>query len=138
MSYYKHIKTVQAFQLGNIIPIAVILVVKAGLLFISRRIFHKILIQYRSHHKKKSSKKLPPLYIDKIPSYVAPVNRKVTKDFIAKIPSYKDKEKQALASQAYIDKIPKYVNPVDRQSTKILLLRSLSMWHRLTDTTKTS
>jgi hypothetical protein len=29
MSYYKHIKTVQAFQLGNIIPIApVILVVK--------------------------------------------------------------------------------------------------------------
>jgi hypothetical protein len=33
MSYYKHIKTVQAFQLGNIIPIApCILVVKAGLL----------------------------------------------------------------------------------------------------------
>jgi hypothetical protein len=82
----------------------------------------------------KSSKKLPPLrYIDKIPSYVAPVNRKVTKDFIAKIPSYKDgKEKQALASQAYIDK-PKYVNPVDRQSTKDFIAKILSMWHRLTD-----
>jgi hypothetical protein len=78
MSYYKHIKTVQAFQLGNIIPIApVILVVKAGLLFISRRIFHKILINI-DHllGPKNLAKKLPPLrYIDKIPSYVAPVNQ---------------------------------------------------------------
>jgi hypothetical protein len=69
MSYYKHIKTVQAFQLGNIIPIAPIFGGKAGLLFISRRIFHKILIQYRSHllGPKNLAKKLPPLrYIDKI------------------------------------------------------------------------
>jgi hypothetical protein len=63
-------------------------------------------------------------YIDKIPSYVAPVNRKVTKDFIAK-PSIKTVKKQALASQAYIDKIPKYVNPVDRQSTKDFIAKIL-------------
>jgi hypothetical protein len=81
-------------------------VVKAGLLFISRRIFHKILINIDHTCWTKNLAKLPLKPIDKIPSYVAPVNRKVTKDFIAKIPSYKDgKEKQALASQAYIDKI---------------------------------
>jgi hypothetical protein len=84
--------------LGNIIPIApVILVVKAGLLFIMEDLHRSN--QYRSHLLgPKNLAKLPPLrrYIDKIPSYVAPVNRKVTKDFIAKIPSYKDGKKSRL------------------------------------------
>jgi hypothetical protein len=117
MSYYKHIKTVQAFQLGNIIPIAPRNFGGKGRPLVSAKDSNPISI---TPVGAKNLAKLPPLrYIDKIPSYVAPVNRKVTKDFIAKIPSYKDgKEKQALASQAYIDKIPKYVNPVDRQSTK--------------------
>jgi hypothetical protein len=109
MSYYKHIKTVQAFQLGNIIPIAPRNFGGRQASCLSAGGSFKILIQYRSHllGPKNLAKKLPLRYIDKIPSYVAPVNRKVTKDFIAKIPSYKDgKEKQALASQAYIDKIP--------------------------------
>jgi hypothetical protein len=91
MSYYKHIKTVQAFQLGNIIPIAPRnFGGKGRLLFISRRIFHKILINIdHTCWGQKSSKEAAAKNIDKIPSYVA-VNRKVTKDFIAKIPSYKD------------------------------------------------
>jgi hypothetical protein len=78
MSYYKHIKTVQAFQLGNIIPIAPIFLVGRPLVYQPEDLSQDS--QYRSHllGPKKSSKKLP-LYIDKIPSYVAPVNRKVTK-----------------------------------------------------------
>jgi hypothetical protein len=89
MSYYKHIKTVQAFQLGNIIPIAPRnFGGKAGLLFISRRIFHKILINidHTCWGQKSSKEAAAAKDIDKIPSYVAPVNRKVTKDFLL-IPS---------------------------------------------------
>jgi hypothetical protein len=72
-------------------------------LFISRRIFHKILINIDHTCWGQKSAKLPPLgYIDKIPSYVAPVNRKVTKDFIAKIPSYKTVKKSRLARHIYI------------------------------------
>jgi hypothetical protein len=44
MSYYKHIKTVQAFQLGNISNSSRNFGGKAGLLFISRRIFTRFLI----------------------------------------------------------------------------------------------
>jgi hypothetical protein len=49
MSYYKHIKTVQAFQLGNIIPIAPNFGGKGRPLVYQPEDLHKILIQYRSH-----------------------------------------------------------------------------------------
>jgi hypothetical protein len=57
-------------------------VVKAGLLFISRRIFQDSNpISITPVGAKKSSKEAAAAkaYIDKIPSYVAPVNRKVTR-----------------------------------------------------------
>jgi hypothetical protein len=63
MSYYKHIKTVQAFQLGNIIPIAPRNFGGKGRpLVYQPEDLHKILIQYRSHLLgPKNLKKLPPL-----------------------------------------------------------------------------
>jgi hypothetical protein len=61
MSYYKH-KTVQAFQLGNIIPIApVILVVRQASCLSAGGSFTAN--QYRSHllGPKNLARKLPPL-----------------------------------------------------------------------------
>jgi hypothetical protein len=60
MSYYKHIKTVQAFQLGNIIPIAPRNFGGKGRpLVYQPEDLHKILIQYRPVSQKNLAKKLP-------------------------------------------------------------------------------
>jgi hypothetical protein len=86
MSYYKHIKTVQAFQLGNIIPIARNFGGKGRPLVYQPEDLSQDSnpISITPVGAKKSSKEAAAAkaYIDKIPSYVAPVNRKVTKDFI--------------------------------------------------------
>jgi hypothetical protein len=62
MSYYKHIKTVQAFQLGNIIPIAPCNFGGKGrpLVYQPEDLF-KILINIDHTFGQKIKKKLPPL-----------------------------------------------------------------------------
>jgi hypothetical protein len=105
MSYYKHIKTVQAFQLGNIIPIAPRnFGGKAGLLFISRRIFHKILINIdHTVETKNLTRSCHSKIYDKILAKHQLIV-KLLKFYCYKIP-IKTVRKQALTSQAYIDKI---------------------------------
>jgi hypothetical protein len=122
MSYYKHIKTVQAFQLGIVVPIAPRNFGGRGRPLVLQpedlsQDFNPISITPVGVRKARNEAAAAKAYIDKIPSYVEPVDRKATKDFIAKIPKYVNPVDRQ-STKDFIAKIPKYVNPVDRQSTK--------------------